>query len=184
MPNLPLQFTKKQQGITYIEIILVVIILGIIAAVAMPDLSSTDPVKLDLAAQEFANAMRFARSESIRKGKPYGFEQNNELIDVRRVDTSSSPWSFINDVYHPVNKKLYNIDLKDFQSTRGITVTRNTTYRGNCTYFRRVYFDSHGTPWCLVPENVGLIEFENVLTLGSHSRTVKLHTITGRVTIQ
>jgi type II secretion system protein H len=189
LPNLHLlrlRPTKYQQGITYIEIILVVIILGIIAAVAMPNLSSTDPGKLDLAAQEFANAMRFARSEAIRVGEPRGFSQHSsqKRIRVFRPDTGSSPWTLNYDVYHPINKKLYDIQINSHPFATADTLSRNSVYLGTCNNQGNIFFDSNGTPWCADPENILLRQFDITLILDSHSRVVTLHSITGRVTVQ
>ncbi len=186
LPNLHLQFTKNQTGISYIEIIIVVVILGIIAAVAMPDLSSTDLGKLDLAAQEFANAMRFARSEAIRAGEPRGFRQQSsqKRIRVFRPDTSTSPWTLNYDVYHPISKKLYDIQLDSHPFANTDTISRNSVYRGTCNNQGNIYFDSSGTPWCADPETILLKQFYITLNLGSHSRVVTLHSITGRVTVQ
>jgi len=186
LPNLRLSPTKYQQGITYIEMVLVVILLGIVAAIAMPDLSSTDPGKLDLAAQEFANAMRFARSEAIRVGEPRGFSQQSsqKRIRVFRPDTSTSPWTLNYDVYHPISKKLYDIQLNSHPFAAADTLSRNSVYRGTCNNQGNIFFDSKGTPWCADPETVLLRQFDITLNLGSHSRVVTLHSITGRVTVQ
>jgi type II secretion system protein H len=186
LPNLHPQFTQKQLGISYIEIMIVVVILGIIAAVVIPNLSSADPGKLDLAAQEFANAMRFARSEAIRVGEPRGFRQQSsqKRIRVFQPDTSTSPWTLNYDVYHPISKKLYDIQLDSHPFAAADTLSRNSVYRGTCNNQGNIYFDSNGTPWCADPETALLKQFEVTLTLSSHSRIVTLHPITGRVTVQ
>jgi Tfp pilus assembly protein FimT len=186
LPNLHLQFTKNQTGISYIEIIIVVVILGIIAAVAMPDLSSTDLGKLDLAAQEFANAMRFARSEAIRVGEPRGFSQQSsqKRIRVFRPDTGTSTWTLNYDIYHPISKKIYDIKLDSHPFAAANTLSRNSVFRGTCNTQDNIYFDSNGTPWCADPETALLKQFEITLNLGSHTRVITLHNITGRVTVQ
>jgi prepilin-type N-terminal cleavage/methylation domain-containing protein len=53
---------SRSHGVTLVELLVVVSILGVVALVAIPDFSSSNPQTLDLAAEEFANAMRFARS--------------------------------------------------------------------------------------------------------------------------
>ena len=177
---------RRESGYTLGEILIVVSLLGIVAAVAVPNFSSTDPQPLELAAEEIANAMRFARSEAMRLGRPIGFSQksSNTRIQVFQVDTGTSPWTLNYDVYHPHSKHLYDIKLQKHPFTATDAVSDNSAYRGTCDKPGDVYFDSNGTPWCADPETVLLEQFDVTLTLGPHSRVVTLHGISGRVTVQ
>ncbi len=177
---------KFQAGYTLTELMIVVTILGLIAAVAMPTTSSSRDSQLDLAANEFAAAMRFARSESMRTGEPHGFRQQStaKRIRVFRLDTGTSPATRIYDVYHPVDKQLYEFDL-NLQSLATVdSLSRTAVFRGTCNQNGNVYFNGSGTPWCADPDTVLLESFEVDLILGSSSRTVTLDDITGRVTVQ
>jgi len=177
---------QRQRGYSLPELLAVVIILGIAASVAIPAISTVDPDGLDIAAEEIAQAMRYARSEAIRTGEPRGFRQNssNRRIRVFRPDTSTSPWALNYDVYHPVSKKLYDIYLDAHPFAELNSVNDNRVYRGVCNTPSNVYFDNSGVPRCSDPETVLLDQFDVTLTLGGHSRTVTLHGITGRVTVQ
>jgi len=177
---------RNEHGFTLVELLIVVIILGVAATVAIPDLSTTNTSKLDLAAAEIAGAMRFARSESMRQGVPRAFRQqaSQKRIRVFRPDTSVSPWDPVFDVYHPLSKQLYDIDLDDHSFAAADDVTNNAVYRGSCNSIGNIYFDVNGTPWCTDPETVLLDYLEVTLTAGRHTRIVKLHGITGRVTVQ
>jgi type II secretion system protein H len=176
----------RSHGVTLVELLVVITLLGVVAVVAIPDFSSSNPQSLDLAAEEFANAMRFARSEAIRTGEPRGFRQrsSNKRIRVFRPDTGTSPWTLNYDVYHPISKQLYDIRLDDHPFAAADTVSRNRVYRGTCDKPRNVYFDRNGIPRCTDPETVFLEQFDVTLTLGAHTRVVTLHGITGRVTVQ
>ena len=57
-----------QRGLSLIELTAVIAILGIIALAVLPSFSSTDQYKLELAAQKIAEALRYARSASLRSG--------------------------------------------------------------------------------------------------------------------
>lgn len=177
---------RRENGFTLGEILIVVSILGIVAVVAIPNFSSVDPQPLDLAAEEIANAMRFARSEAMRLGSPIGFRQSsaNKRIRVFRADTSASPWTLNYDVFHPHSKHLYDIKLDAHPFAAADSVSHNRVYRGTCDRPRNVYFDNNGSPWCAEPETVLLEQYDVTLTLGSHSRVVTLHGISGRVTVQ
>ena len=176
----------RSHGVTLVELLVVIAILGVAAAVAIPGLRSSDPQALELAAEEVANTMRFARSEAQRTGQPHGFrgDTSNQRIRVFSLDTDTSPWTVNYDIYHPVSKKPYDISLSNHPFASVDTITPNRAYRGNCNNSANVYFDTTGTPWCADPETVLLEQFELTLTLGPHSRVVTLHGITGRVTVQ
>ena len=177
---------SRSHGVTLVELLVVVSILGVVALVAIPDFSSSEPAQLDLAADEFANAMRFARSEAIRLGSPRGFRQQStqKRIRVFRPDTVTSPWTPIYDIHHPLSKQLYDVELDNHPFAVADSLSHNRTFRGTCNKPGNIYFDSNGTPRCADPETVFLEQFDVILTLGSHSRVVTLHGITGRVTVQ
>ena len=177
---------RRETGLTLVEILIVVTIMGIVAVVAIPSLPSSNPQTLELAAEEFSNAMRFARSEAMRLGKPYGFRQysSQKRIRVFRPDTGGSPWTLNYDVRHPLSKQLYDIQLDSHPFAAADSLSHNHVYRGTCNTPGSVYFDSNGSPWCADPETVLLEQLDVTLTLGSHSRVVTLHGITGRVTVQ
>ena len=176
----------RSHGVTLVELLIVIAILGVAAAVAIPGLSSSDPQTLDLAAEEFANAMRFARSEAIRTGEPRGFRQQNDTKRIRvfRADTGTSPWTLNYDVYHPVNKQLYTVKLNQHPFAYADSVTKSFNYRASCNKPGAIHFDNSGIPRCTDPETVLLEQFDVTLTLGPHTRVVTLHGITGRVTVQ
>ena len=163
-----------------------VIILGIIAAIVIPNFSSTDYSRLDLAAQEYADAIRYARSQAMVLRAPMGFDQDaaQKRIRLFRPDTGSTPWDPVYDVYHPVSKKLYDIDLDTHPFARVDSVSLTSSYRGSCNDVKTVYFDANGIPRCIDPETVLLDEFDLTLTLDNESRVVSLQRLTGQVSVQ
>lgn len=175
-----------QRGYTLVELVIVVSTIALIAAIAVPAATSTGSEKrLELAADEFAAAMRFARSESIRTGKPHGFQQtvSDKRIRVFSLDESTSPPTLTYDIYHPVDKQLYDIEL-DLQSHAAAdSLNRNVVFRGTCNKNDSAYFDSNGTPWCTDPVTVLLQSFEVQFDLAGARRTVTVDGITGRVTV-
>ena len=175
---------RRGTGYTLVEILIVVSLLGIVAVVAIPNFPSINPQPLDLAAEEFANAMRFARREAMRLGHPIGFTAQNKRITVFRADVGTSPWTLNYDVYHPHSKHLYDIKINKHPFADLDEMTQNIAHRGTCDRPDDVYFDSNGTPWCTEPETVLLEQFDVTFILGPHTRVVTLQGISGRVTVQ
>lgn len=177
---------RSQFGVNLLKLTLVVAILGVIALVVLPELSSTDPTKLDLAAETIAEGMRYARTEATRRGQLMGVRQTNDpkRIRVFSLDTGTSPWAPVYDVYHPVSKKLWDIKLDEQPFAAIDTSTSNRIFRGTRNKPANVYFDMHGTAGSANPETVLVERYDVTLTLDNHTRTVSLDGVTGKVTIQ
>ncbi|MDJ0747862.1 MAG: prepilin-type N-terminal cleavage/methylation domain-containing protein [Woeseiaceae bacterium] len=182
MQNVPI---SRQVGLTLIELVVVICVIAIIAVIAYPALPTDDSRELDTAAAEFAAAIRFARSESIRTGEPHGFRflTNQYRIRVFRTDTSASPWTWIWDVYHPIDKSLYDYTFPDDLAGSSTPVVHVPVYRGTCDREGAVYFDKNGTPWCLEPETVLLESYRLDFVTNSANAAIALDGITGQVSI-
>jgi type II secretion system protein H len=176
----------RSGGFTLLELLLVLSILGVVAVVAIPSFHSAERQHLDLAAEEFSQAIRYARSEAMRVGEPRGFRQESSAKRIRlfRPDTSTSPWTPIYDIYHPVSRQLVDIELDKHPFAAADTLSLNATYQGTCSTAGEIYFDARGTPWCTDPETVLLDQFDLTFTLGSYARVVTVHGLSGRVTVQ
>jgi len=173
-------------GYTLAELLAVVIIVGLVASVALPSLSSSDTEKLDLVAAEVANTIRFARSEAMRLGVARGFRQESaaKRLRVFSMDTITTPATLVYDIYHPIDKHLYDREFERQPFAFAGTMNRNAIFRGACNKTGDIFFDANGTPWCADPDNVLVGRVDVTLTLGQGSRVVTLDGITGRVTIQ
>lgn len=174
------------RGTTLLELLVVLSILGVVAVLAIPGFRSAERQQLDLAAEEFAAAIRYARSEAMRVGQPRGFLQESSAKRIRlfRPDTVTSPWSPVYDVYHPVSRQLVDIELDKHPFAAADNLSLSATFRGTCNMAGAVYFDDRGTPWCTDPETVLLEQFDLTFSLGAYSRVVTVHGLSGRVTVQ
>lgn len=182
MKNVP----NSQFGYTLIELIITVTIIAVIAAIAVPAFSSAPDKKLQLAAEEFAAAMRFARTESMRTNRPHGFRQQSgaKRIRVFTLDDTTNPPTLVYDAYHPVDKQLYDIQLDSQSLAAADVLTRTPDFRGTCNISGNVYFDTNGTAWCTDPDTVLLNSFQVDFDRGTERRTVIVDGITGRVTVR
>jgi len=134
-------------------------ILGIIASVALPDLSGSNSHKLDRAAEELALGLRFARDESVRTGEPHAFSLNGSdsfiegrVIRVYKLNmTNPGIYNSASVLYHPFTKQRFNYNF--YNQMDGVKITnpvRNFYYKrvGLSDYLDyRLYFDKEGKPF-------------------------------------
>ncbi len=172
-----------QRGISLLEISIVVSILGIIAMVAIPNFSAFDPHKLELATEEIAQALRFARNEAIRTQITTHFEllASSQTIRVYK-DTTSSSSSL---AYHPVSKKKYDIQLKNhpFAAADNISMNMIPAGSGSCNNNTHIYFDKFGNTWCNGPANTFLRQTTISVSLAQFSQSITVDGFTGRVVV-
>lgn len=185
-PPAPGPNAAGQRGYTLVELVLVLVIVSALATVVVPALAPGQSIKLDLVATEIADAMRFARVEALRLGVARGFRQESTTKRVRvfSMDTLNSPATLVYDIYHPIDKQLYDRSFEEQPFAFTGDMNHTQTYRGTCDTPENIFFDAGGIPWCADPDNVLLDRFDVTLTLGADSRVITLHGITGRVTIQ
>lgn len=175
----------KQKGISYIEIVVVVIILGIVSVIALPNLSSTDPKKLEIAMEEVIQAIRFSRLESIRTGIPHGvfINKNDVKIKVYRLLAGTPTY----DIYHPVDKKIYTLNLKTDRATEGVDLLNHSInfqgIPGNKNYLG---FSKQGIPKYSYFGSDHMLTNSATITLSYAGliRVISISPMIGRVTIQ
>ena len=186
---------KKRQhlsnGYSLTEILIVVAILGIIAAVVVPNLSSTDTKKLDLAANEVAQAFRFVRGEAIRTGEIHAItiSQTTQKISTYKADLTTTSLGKEYILTHPIDKKPYEDTITTLSLTPGVSISNTQDPFLYPTTGRRksLAFDASGTPiWIILSSNTtyplkdGMVQ----LSYGDEQRVVRVAPVTGRVTIE
>lgn len=171
-------------GFTLTEILIVLAIVGLAALIAFPSASPNGQAKLELAAEGVAEAMRFARSEAIRTGISHGFriDPTNHQLLVFELDTGSAPPAELYNVYHPVSKKPYVLDLT-IGLTRGVTIgARSFVFQPACAVTESIAFDERGSPICPNPVASRLLDGKLIVRYEALQRTVQVAPLTGRVT--
>ncbi len=178
------------KGYSATELLVVVIIVGIIAAASVPRFSASDSYKLDLAATRVAEAIRFARSESMRTGRVHGItiSQTTQRVRVREYDVSTDPVSPTVTARHPLSKQPYDFDFDEEPTTLGVLITNTQDvfdYNG-LGRRRTVLFDVNGVPMWMVasgPATYNLSLGAVALSMGAAQRNVGVAPYTGRVSI-
>ena len=181
---------QAQSGYSLPELLAVVIILGIAASVVIPDISTTSPNKLDLAAEEIAQAIRYVRNESLRTGEIHGIEisQNTQRVIAYRADLTTTPVSMASIHYHPVSKQILDYEVDVSTMTDGVSITNTQDPFLYATGRRKnLLFDATGTPIWIVNSTGSTYMLQDgtvQLSHGGDDRTVRVAQITGRVTVQ
>ena len=173
-------------GYTLLEMTIVVAILAMIAAIAVPSITSGEHQKLALAGSAVAGALRYAREESRRTGTIHGIsaDLSSNRVRVFRLDEGPNPNLKIFDVYQPVSKQPYDINL-GASSYRGISLTRvGGQMLGTCNDPGNIAFDSGGVVRCVEPVATRIHDAEIELGLDNLQLIVALDSYTGRVTIR
>lgn len=180
----------RSQGITLLELLVVVSILGVVAVVAIPGFRSGDSQRLDLAAQDVAEAIRYARSESLRTGEIHGIQisQNTQRVVVYKADLTTTPVSQDYTLYHPVSRQKFDFDVDTRPMIAGVNITNAQDPFLYATGRRKnLLFDTQGVPiWIVNSTSTTYVLQDGMVQLsyGSGNRTVQVAPITGRVTVQ
>jgi prepilin-type N-terminal cleavage/methylation domain-containing protein len=174
----------RSQGFTLLEITIVTAIIGIIAIVMIQNLSSGNIIKLDLAANETATAIRFAKTETLRTGTPHGITTDPSKNQIRIYSLSSMVPDY--NVYHPVDKKLYDIQFDDDSRTKGVDMLSSKyDFDGYTSNNYSMMFSKEGIPVFILLNKHYLLSSASInLSYGNDQRIVSIAPMTGRVTIQ
>ena len=169
--------------------LLVIAIIGMVAAIAIPQAASVSPAVVDAAGTEVAHAIRFAQRQAVRTGKYYVAEIDPAKQTVRVYRLVASGTATVEDtdnpVMHPVDKLPYRITLAGNSATRAVVVSSVFTYGADKT--SDVTFGPDGTPVDVnyvkgtVASGALSADGTILLQLGAASRTVTVDRITGRV---
>lgn len=187
-PATGLSPARRQPGFSFVELIIVLALLAIVAAAAIPALSPVSEKTLDIAASEVAAAIRFARSEALRTRQSYGV--NVSTVSQRlRVYWLDESWIIPipnYSIYHPVDKKLYDLNFDTNPVFSDVEIDSVAfIYSGSATVFPNLGFNPSGTPKYAASGSVFLLSSGSVtLSHKDKQRIVSVEPITGRVTIQ
>ncbi len=161
----------------------------------IPTFSSKDPQKVDLAADIIAQALRYARSESIRTGDIHGVlidtndsEALGKDITVFRADLGQKPFGNLGTLYHPVTKQSYDLWLSDNPSTRNVefsSTSKPFRFEGITDKQRYLFFNPQGQPVYVQAGVLYAYLKGNVrVKQGDVDRRIRIEPTTGKVTVK
>jgi len=162
----------RDRGFTIIELMIVLVILGIAAAIAVPMMSSAASMQLRSAVNMVAADLEYAKSMSIATGQYYrvAFDTAQNRYEVQ--DPSGAV------IQHPVSKKNYVVSFGDDGRLNQVTIQSVTS---GAAALSEVCFDYLGTPRSSTAELANPV----VVTLqaGGATRTVTVAAVTGFISV-
>lgn len=174
-------------GFTIAELMLVVAILAIVAAVAIPASRPQRQLQVEPVVQRVADALRFARAASMLGDDVYGvaFTASPSRLRVFRALGEASPVVPLYDVVDPLTKRAYEIALEASSLPVGSAFGGvAATWTAPCSGPFAVVFDRRGSPRCLSPTSAALSQATLTFTFEGSALSVVLAGETGRVVVQ
>ncbi len=151
------------RGFTLIEIIVVIMIISIAAAMVVPMMSSADDIQLRSAANKLAADLEYAKSMAISRGQDYTVSFD-ESADSYQIEDSSGAV-----ITHPVRKGDYIEQFGGTSRLSNVTIS-DADFNGADL----VIFESIGSP-----DNGGTV----TLTAADDTIIVNVEAVTGYISI-
>jgi len=161
-------------GFTLVEIMMVVAILGLAAAIAVPLLSDTKDVQVASASRQVVSALLFAQTASISEQTPYQIVVDNVTDSISVLDQDDAP--ITDDLLSQTSLQV------SFPTTPNMSQVKvdSVDFDGG----NRIWFDRLGAPYSgLIADNTPMNTGQIILRAGDHTVTVNVEPVTGRITL-
>jgi prepilin-type N-terminal cleavage/methylation domain-containing protein len=157
---------------TLVEIIIVILVMAIAAAIVIPNIGSAANNQALSAAQTLQSDLEVARSMAVTTQQPYSLVFSDDLQSYKVVaNYAGGPYLAAAAINHPVNSgQLFQVHLGSLNGMSGVTVA-NVSFGGTPQY---VTFGSLGDP--IAPGTV-------VIQSGATQFTVMVESLTGIITV-
>lgn len=164
---------KNQKGVTLIELVMIIVILGIVALASMPKTTAEPRVRLEAACQRIALDLRYVQAMSLAQQVRFGisFDPATETYFAYRVNVATK-------ARDPQTRNNFDVSFTELNEFKGMDIA-------STSFSNKVEFDSTGAPYDgsgVILSSQGIITIQ--ATGGAYSRTVSIEPKTGKVSIQ
>ncbi len=170
------QNRRPAMGFTLVELIIVVVIIGIAALIAIPTLSSAADIQARAAGSRLAADLDYAKSLAITHQKIYAvvFYPDTESYDIRQVDTNTI-------VKNPVQSDRDYV--VNFTTDRNLNRVNIQTANFDSVASNAVTFDYLGSPYSGIGTTTPLTSGRITLKADNFTLYVDIEPVTGYVTL-
>lgn len=173
----------RSRGLTLAELLITLAVLSILAAIMLPTLSHDESRRVDSAALQVGNTLRYARSEAMRTGLPVLVDAETapgRLLLHQRDCTGTG-----GAVTDPLTKQPFSADISGGAQTEGVSLTPRFLVAGSP--YAGLVFDASGAAVraCSVAAGInrGAPGTGSAIDLAyaGRSRTITIDPPTGRI---
>jgi len=168
-------YRESGRGFTLIEILMVVVIMGIAAAIIVPQMAPRNDLQCASAARSLMGDLLYAQSRSIALGQMQYVQFNTSTNTYQVLDTISPNHV----ITHPVNQTPYTVTTGT-GSLPNVAIN-SASFDSNTT----VAFDSMGIPysWTSGTGPVALSAGSVIFKAGANTKTVTISPFSGEIKI-
>lgn len=179
-------------GFTLFELVVVLLVLGAVAALAQLGGNPIQPAQLDAAARDLVQLLRFAQSEAVRSGdwRTVDCNQAGNLIRIYALNMVPKPpiEDTARPIMQPIDKQNYALEFSARPGTSSARIDSCTfVYSGTSAGASSVSFGPDGAPVYVggrTSSDIKQLASGSVqLSAGSQRRIISIDSLTGRVSV-
>lgn len=163
--------SRPNRGYTLVEMLIVLVLLGLASAVVIPQIGSTDVLRVQAAVRTLVSDINFVQSDALarQEARAIVFDPGLEVYTIVEVPGN---------IVDPVNNTMYAVDFKNAMKFHSARID-SALFDGTQT----LIFDELGgpitTPGAATPSAGGRV----VITGSGEMFNVDVEAYTGRVTV-